>query len=143
MVERRLEAVILVDSNILIDVLDDEQDWRDWSLNQLVGLVDHRLAVNQIAFAEVAPRMKLLSNFHETLESFEIVYEPFAEDAAFLAGRAFLAFRAGRRDAKMVLPDFFIGGHAQVAGATVLTRDPRFYRTYFPHVPLITPETTP
>jgi len=40
-----------------------------------------------------------------------------------------------------VQPDFFIGAHAQVRGCPVLTRDVRRYRTYFPDVALIVPET--
>jgi hypothetical protein len=38
-----------------------------------------------------------------------------------------------------VLPDFFIGAHAVVAGISLLTRDARRYRTYFPTIILITP----
>jgi predicted nucleic acid-binding protein len=136
-----LAAVILIDSNILIDVLGKAQAWRDWSRAKLATLMlDDDLAVNQVVFAEVAPRTGSLERFHARLADFQIAFEPFADDAAFEAGRAFLAYRLQRREAKQVLPDFFIGGHALVAGATILTRDPRFYRSYFPSVPLITPD---
>jgi predicted nucleic acid-binding protein len=37
------------------------------------------------------------------------------------------------------LPDFFIGAHAAVEGAELLTRDPRRIRAYFPTVTLISP----
>ena len=135
--------MILVDSNILIDVLDDDPDWCSWSINQLTELAaQHRLAVNQIAFAEVAPRLGSLPEFEAQIAAFEIDYEPISDDAAFAAGAAFLTFRSRSTVAKMVLPDFFIGGHALVAQASILTRDPRFYRAYFPTVPLITPETS-
>lgn len=44
-------------------------------------------------------------------------------NAAFLAGRAFVAYRwkGGIRTAP--LPDFYIGAHAQVARFSLLTRD--------------------
>ena len=42
-----------------------------------------------------------------------------------------------------VLPDFLIGAHAAIRGHALLTRDPKGYRTYFPSVELITPETHP
>lgn len=133
--------MILVDSNILIDVLENEQQWFQWSMDQLVNLAaERRVAVNQIAFAEVAPRLVDLETFRVRLTDFEIGFEPFDDEAAFVAGEAFLRYRTNRGGAKMVLPDFFIGGHAQVAGASILTRDPRFYHAYFPSVPLITPD---
>lgn len=137
--------MILVDSNILIDVLSDEQTWRAWSIGQLAVLAaDHRLAINQIAFAEVAPKLGSLKGFDAWLSEFEIGFEPFGEGAAYLAGMAFDLLRSRRRGGEAnrgsVLADFFIGGHAQEAKASILTRDPRFYGTYFPTVPLITPD---
>ena len=138
-------AVILLDSNVLIDVLGDEQTWRDWSIDQISVLAaDHRLAVNQIAYAEVAPRLGSPEEFNAWLGAFEIEYEPLGEDAAHCAGSAFDVYRSRRHRGEAgrgsVLPDFFIGGHASMAEATILTRDPRFYRSYFPSVPLITPD---
>ncbi len=59
--------------------------------------------------------------------------------ALFLAGKAFQQYRSHGGPRLGVLPDFFIGAHAQVMGWTILTRDTRRYRTYFPTVPLITP----
>src|SRR5256885_59806 len=55
------------------------------------------------------------------------------------AARAFTAYRkrGGKRSAP--LPDFFIGAHALVEGLTLLTRDARRYRTYFPRARLIAP----
>jgi hypothetical protein len=38
-----------------------------------------------------------------------------------------------------VLSDFFIGAHAAVARATLLTRDVKRVRPYFPTVTLISP----
>lgn len=132
--------MILIDSNVLIDVFGSAQAWRDWSRAKLAELVlDHDLVVNQIVFAEIAPRSGSLDQFRASLAELEIHFEPFSEDAAFAAGRAFLAHRLQRKESKQVLPDFFIGGHAQILGATILTRGPRFYRSYFPDVPLITP----
>jgi hypothetical protein len=61
-------------------------------------------------------------------------------EAAFLAGKCFLAYRR-RGGAKLSpLPDFFIGAHAAVAGYRLLTRDARRYRTYFPALALIAPD---
>jgi predicted nucleic acid-binding protein len=58
----------------------------------------------------------------------------------FLAGKAFRRYRRAGGPRTTVLPDFFIGAHAQIAGMPLLTRDVRRYRSYFPHVTLIAPE---
>ena len=132
--------MILVDSNILIDVLVAGQEWKEWSINQLsMRVVTDQLAINQVVVAEVAPRYASLDDFFARLASFEIMFEAMDQDSAFAAGIAFQSYRSKRSQAGSVLPDFFIGGHAKMSGATILTRDPRFYRAYFPTVPLITP----
>ena len=62
---------------------------------------------------------------------------------AFLAGRAFNLYRQRGGSKERTLPDFFIGAHAAVRGYTVLTRDPAGYRTYFPDLDIIAPDTHP
>jgi len=102
------------------------------------------LFANQIAIAEVGQRFPSLSTFRDELAPLGIELTMFGDDAAFEAGRAFVRYRRNRgADApRLPLPDFFIGAHALTGGFSVLTRDARFYRTYFPTVPLITPEET-
>lgn len=136
--------MILIDSNILIDLFGVDQDWYDWSAQAAedADAVD-ALAVNTISIAEVAPRLGSLAKFLRNLELINAQLVDLTPEAAFAAGEAFAQYRARRRSVNAgtmsVLPDFFIGGHAQSLGATILTRDPRFYRAYFPSVPLITP----
>src|SRR6476659_1846149 len=42
-------------------------------------------------------------------------------------------------DLEEPLPDFYIGAHAAVRGASLLTRDARRYRSYFPSLDVIAP----
>jgi hypothetical protein len=42
-------------------------------------------------------------------------------------------------DVAAVLPDFYIGARAAVAGYPLLTRDAARYRTYFPRLPVVEP----
>ena len=135
--------MILVDSNILIDVADDDPIWGNWSATMLAEAAGDGVSVfNQVVVAEFGQRFPSLDALFAFGDSVGVSYAGFDDAAAFQAGKAFAAYRRNRGPdaARVPLPDFFIGGHAQTAGATILTRDPRFYRTYFPTVPLITPD---
>ena len=45
---------MLVDTNVLLDVLEDDPSWADWSLHQLRTQSQlHRLAINPIVYAEL------------------------------------------------------------------------------------------
>jgi predicted nucleic acid-binding protein len=135
--------VIFLDSNILIDVIEFDPDWEEWSSRQIedAGKVD-RLVINEIVVAEAAPRSGPLDRFEGSMEAMGISLESLSAQAAYHAGQTFQVFRQNRPDGakRSILADFLIGGHAEVLGATILTRDPRFYRAYFPSVPLITPD---
>jgi len=73
------------------------------------------------------------------LDEARIAIAPTPHAALFLAGKAFRRYRAAGGVRTGVLPDFFIGAHAAVAGVKLLTRDGARYRRYFPRVTLITP----
>lgn len=135
--------MILCDSNILIDIIESDPNWHQWSLAQMAA-ASHAgsVVINHVILAEVAPFAGELSAFIDLLESMGVEIEPLCNHSAYAAGLAFKEYRE-RRDRsapKTILPDFLIGGHAAALGAKVLTRDPRFYRSYFPGVQLITPE---
>jgi predicted nucleic acid-binding protein len=136
--------VILIDSNILIDILNRDPYWFDWSFAQLEQAASlGRVMINPIVVAEVAPRFGSLEDFLASMMAMVVGVEALDAQAAFIAGQAFQTYRRARPAdmPKAIVADFLIGGHAQALGATILTRDPRFYRRYFPTVPLITPET--
>jgi predicted nucleic acid-binding protein len=139
--------VILVDSNVLIDLFSRDNNWDIWSRNALAESDESdQLCVNQVVVAEVAPQFPDLDSFVTWIGTFDVGVDELSLDAAYAAGKAFMEYRRRRRNAeesnKTIIADFLVGGHAQTLGATILTRDPRFYRTYFPSVPLITPEKT-
>jgi predicted nucleic acid-binding protein len=133
--------VILVDSNVIIDIFEDDPVWVDWSTEQIAAAGQTGPAmINEVVIAEVAPSHGSLDHFLTVMESFDIGCQPICNQSAFAAGLAFLEYRKRRSGAKSIIADFLIGGHAATIGATILTRDPRFYRTYFPTVALIAPE---
>lgn len=132
--------MIFVDSNVIIDVLDRDPKWFEWSLSQMIAAAAvGRVVTNHVVLAETAPHYGSLSEFTERMEELTIEIEPLSDDAAFAAGIAFLEYRRRQQERQSVLADFFIGGHASALEASILTRDPRVYRIYFPAVSLITP----
>jgi len=132
--------MVLVDTNVLLDVLEPNSPWLAWSVGQLRNLAKvHTLAINPIIYAELAPSHSSSARLDQKIATMNLAFEPIPRQAAFLAGKAFLLYRKQGGTKTSVLGDFFIGAHAQVLACPVLTRDTRRYATYFPKVSLITP----
>ena len=130
----------LIDSNVLIDILTRDARWYEWSraaINRLMG--SGHPALNPIILAEIAPRFRDLAELEESLPENVIHRLDLPWEAAFLAGKAYLAYRRAGGQRTSPLPDFYIGAHAQVSGLTLVTRDATRYRTYFPDVQLVAP----
>ena len=131
---------ILVDSNVILDILTEDKKWFPWSSQTLAARADQSiLVINPVIYAEVSIRFERIEDLEEALSPSYFRRDALPWEAAFLAGKCFLAYRrkGGRRSAP--LPDFFIGAHAAVARIPLLTRDVSRYRTYFPSLKLIAP----
>ena len=79
----------------------------------------------------------------EALGGDRFMREDLPWEAAFSAGRAFLAYRRSGGAKRSPLPDFYIGAHAEVRGYDLLTRDLARYRQAFPALRIVSPETHP
>ncbi|MBN8958593.1 MAG: type II toxin-antitoxin system VapC family toxin [Rhizobiales bacterium] len=131
----------LVDTNVILDVLTRDSKWLEWSVEQLHHRRDiGQLSINEIGYAEIAVRMSSEAELQFALNELSIVLDRTPTPALFLAGKTFQRYRRAGGPRVAILPDFFIGAHAQTARLAILTRDARRYRTYFPNVELITPE---
>lgn len=132
--------MILIDSNVAIDLLDRHSPNHDWARAALQHTVGDDGFFNHIVVAELAARAESPSGLAAMLDVLAIRIDPLDEEISFCAGQAFKAWikNGGRRGA--LLPDLIIGAHAAVRNAAILTRDPRRFRTYFPLLELITPE---
>lgn len=132
---------ILVDSNVLLDVLGDDQQWYAWSSAQLTGCAEkHSLFINPIIYSEVSMGFDRIEDLEIALPSDHFRRLSIPWEAAFLAGKVFLKYRRAGGSRLSPLPDFFIGAHAVIEGMVLLTRDSRRYRTYFPALRLISPQ---
>jgi predicted nucleic acid-binding protein len=133
--------MIMIDTNVLIDLREAEGEWRDWSFG---AVADARLAgpvgVSAVVIGELASGGGDWSDMSGLIGGFKLVVEPLDAAAACRAGTAHRAYRAAGGPRAKLLGDFLIGGHAEAAGAALITRDARRYRRYFPELTLITPE---
>ncbi len=130
----------LVDTNVFVDVWTQDPTWGGWSAKALARAAEiGPLAINPIIYAELCLGFERESQLEEALEDARVRRLALPYRAAWPAARAFTAYRkrGGKRTAP--LPDFFIGAHVVIEGLTLLTRDARRYRTYFPGVRLMAP----
>ncbi|GAB4360149.1 MAG: type II toxin-antitoxin system VapC family toxin [Oricola sp.] len=133
----------IIDTNIILDVLGARGPLRDWSVRALASLADgSRLVVNQIIVSELAPVLDFES-LKGLLAAMAIDREQLPFNAAHRAGLAHVAYRKAGGSRDRTLPDFLIGAHAETAGHRLLTRYPARYRSYFPDLDIIAPDTHP
>ena len=131
---------ILVDSNILLDVFLDDPQWGTWSEEQLNIYGDvHHLYINPIIYSEISIGFSHIEDLEQTLKEGGFIMAPLPKEALFLAGKVFLQYRRRKGRKRSPLPDFYIGAHASVENLTLLTRDQRRYRSYFPHLNMAGP----
>ncbi|MGI8839942.1 MAG: type II toxin-antitoxin system VapC family toxin [Caulobacteraceae bacterium] len=134
-------TAILIDSNVLIDLMTEDAGWYSWSAKIVEAMADRfRLVINPIVYAEVSVRYTNIEDLEAALPKAMFDREDVPYEAAFLAGKSYLAYRRRGGTKRSPLPDFFMGAHAAVAGYRLLTRDPARYRTYYPRLPLIAPD---
>lgn len=132
--------MILIDTNVLLDVVTNDPAWADWSQQQLDAAALHdRLAINPVVYAEFSSRFGRIEDLDAILAAVEIVVAEMPLAALFLAGQVFKAYRSRGGPRTSILPEFFIGAQAVVLGAKLITRDTRRYRTSFPTIDLIAP----
>jgi predicted nucleic acid-binding protein len=134
-------TAILVDSNVLLDVMTEDARWFSWSAASIERAADRfRLVVNPVIYSEVSIRYSQIEELDIALSKTMFDREAIPYEAAFLAGKSFVAYRQRGGSKRSPLPDFFIGAHAAVAGYQLLTREAARYRTYFPKLALIAPD---
>jgi predicted nucleic acid-binding protein len=134
----------LIDSNVMFDILDGTPIWKDWSIKQLRLLTQSGdFVINQIVYAEVSIPFKNPEQFDRSFPVSWARREDIPWKASFRAGKAYLEYKRRGGSAKQVLPDFIIGAHAAALNYRLITRDAPRFRTYFPELQIIAPDTHP
>lgn len=132
--------MFLVDTNVLLDLVTGDPVFADWSVAALEGAaLLGPLAINDVVYAELSVRYRDIADLDAMIAAAALEHLSIPREALFLAGKVFHAYRKAGGSRTGVLPDFFIGAHAAVAGLTLITRDVGRYHTYFPDLDLRTP----
>lgn len=135
-----MRRTTLVDTNVLIDLVQNDPVWAEWSEIQLFEAQKQGvLTINTVGYAELVPAFDSQLALDRFLRLAKITVKDIPHSAAWLAGMVFLQYRQRKGTKTGVLADFFIGAHAQTEKWTLLTRDAARYKTYFPTVELIFP----
>ena len=134
--------MILVDSNVLLDVFTRDPQWYSWSLKALSDASStYRLVINPIIYSEVSIGFNSAQKLDLVLNEIGLLNEPLSTEVSFLAGKAFLRYREKGGNKTSPLPDFFIGAHASHENYKLLTRDRHRFLNYFPKLQIIRPNT--
>ena len=132
--------MLLVDTNVLVDVLQDDPQWAEWSISQLRAQASvHQLVINPVIFAEMSLSFSTLEALDDVMVTMGLELREIPRPALFLAAKAYAQYRKRGGTKQQVLPDFFIGAHAAVEGWPLLTRDVTRFRTYFPGLEVLAP----
>ncbi len=132
--------MLLVDTNVLVDVLQNDPQWADWSIAQLRAQAKlHALAINPVVYAEMSLSFSTLEALDDAVLTLALELREVPRPALFLAARAYALYRRRGGSKGQVLPEFFIGAHAAVEGWPLLTRDASRFKTYFPTLDVIAP----
>ena len=131
-----------VDSNIFFDLLIPNPAWYAWSVTQIdYATAKGPVLINDIVYAELCAHFELQDEMDDFVADLGLVHARMPNEALFAAANAFKRLKARGSSRTSILPDFFIGAHAAALACPILTRDARRYRSYFPRVALITPQT--
>lgn len=132
--------MILIDTNILLDLVTDDPQWAEWSRQQLdFAAARDEIAINDIVYAELSVGYATIEELDDMIHRAGVINAAIPRSALFLAGKAFRRYRLAGGTKAGVLPDFFIGAHAVISDSALITRDTARYRTYFPGIMLIAP----
>jgi len=133
--------LILVDTNVLLDLVTNDPRWAGWSQEQLdFAAARDEVAINDIVYADLSTGYSRIEELDQLIRGTKLISAPIPRAALFLAGKAFRRYRSAGGTKTGVLPDFFLGAHAVVSQSALITRDTGRYRTYFPAIMLIAPD---
>ena len=134
----------LIDSNVWIDIFENDHAWFAWSSAALDRIgARSKLVINPVIYAEIAANFHTIEDIDASLLPYGVLREALPWPGAFLAAKAHQLYRKRGGVRRSTLPDFYIGAHASLAGYVLVTRDAQRYREYFPNLTIVAPPGNP
>jgi len=127
--------ITAVDTGVLLDVFLPDERYGPRSARWLRRAYDAgAIVVCEIVYAELVPAFPDGNALDDAVRRINATRSPIDAAIGQDAGRRWRRYaRSGGRRTR-ILTDFLIGAHAVAAGEGFLTRDRRFYRTWFPEL---------
>ncbi|WP_404421790.1 type II toxin-antitoxin system VapC family toxin [Thalassospira australica] len=134
----------LLDTNILIAMLDDNNYFHRWALEKFDELkTEGPMLISDIVYCEASVGMESQEAMDTAIYRLGIDRIPSSNKSLFRAGRAFKRYKQENHGPKLgVLPDYTIGAIAETEGIPLLTTNPSDYVGYFPEIEIIKPTPT-
>lgn len=102
--------MLLIDTNVLVDVLENDPAWVDWSMAQLRAQSKiHRLAINPIIYSELSLTFSTMEALDQTIDDLDLAMVEMPRPALFLAGKAFVRYRRRGGNKNTSSPIFILG----------------------------------
>lgn len=123
----------LLDTNIVIALGKPSDAFHPWAVEQLETAKRESppAVICDTSFAEASVSYGSAEELAVLLAEWGIDRLPTSDEALYLAGQAYKAYRTrgGKRDG--ALPDFIIGAVAQVEGVPLVTANPKDFTRFF------------
>ncbi|OGL43176.1 MAG: hypothetical protein A2161_04210 [Candidatus Schekmanbacteria bacterium RBG_13_48_7] len=133
--------IAAVDSSIILDILLNDQEYVEQSMNLLVKYhLKGSIIISPIVFSECAASLKNPDIFGDIMDEMGLQYQPLTPDICKLAAKFWHQYRIKGGARKRILADFLNGAHAQIIAGILLTRDRGFYKNYFTELQIIAPK---
>ncbi len=127
--------ITAVDTNVLLDLFLEDPVHEPQSRARLAEAYDRgAVVVCEIVYAELAPTADDREALDAALRAIGAEVSRIDTAIAWEAGTRWGQYRRAGGPRQRILADLLIGAHAAVAADTLLTRDQRFYSTYFPEL---------